>query len=76
MLVRRGNPAQNPSNKLFINQEVYIMKMIMTEAEKVFVNEFLNKVESMCDSEDNTIKVVNAIKNMIDNGEYPENLWK
>ena len=45
------------------------MKMIMTEAEKVFVNEFLNKVESMCDSEDNTIKVVNAIKNKISESE-------
>lgn len=44
------------------------MKMIMTEAEKVFVNEFLDKVKSMSDSEDN-VKLIESIKSKISESE-------
>lgn len=40
------------------------MKITLTEAEKVFVGEFLDKVKDMSDSENN-VKIIDAIKNKI-----------
>lgn len=40
------------------------MKILLTEAEKVFVGEFLDRVKDMSDSENN-IKIIDAIKNKI-----------
>lgn len=44
------------------------MKITMTEAEKVFIGEFLDKVKDMSDSENN-IKIIDAIKNKISESE-------
>ena len=44
------------------------MKILLNESEKVFVGEFLDKVKSMSDSEDN-VKIIDAIKNKISESE-------
>ena len=44
------------------------MKILLTEAEKVFVGEFLDKVKDMSDSENN-VKIIDAIKNKISESE-------
>lgn len=43
------------------------MKILLTETEKVFTGKFLDKLESMCDSEDN--KVIEAIRSKINEPE-------
>ena len=44
------------------------MKILLTEAEKVFVGEFLDKTKSMSDSENN-VKIIEAIKSKINEPE-------
>ena len=44
------------------------MKILLTEAEKVFVGEFLDRVKDMSDSENN-VKIIDAIKNKISESE-------
>lgn len=46
------------------------MKIVLTEKERIHVNEFLDRIEKLCDAED--IKVLNDVRAKLDNPEFKE----